>query len=124
MGRLKILEDDVKKEVIQYLNILGIFFWRNNTGRYREGSRWISYGKVGSSDILAIYPDTGQLWAIELKKPGGELSDEQIQFLLDIRANGGVASVVESSVDVGKVLVHPKYLPDRYKDQIEAYKKI
>jgi hypothetical protein len=47
-------------------------------------------GEKGISDILACSP-IGQFWTIEVKKPGGKPSSDQIAFLSRVRANKGIA---------------------------------
>lgn len=68
----------------------------------------MSFGKVGSADILGILKPSGRFLAIEVKKPGGKPSEEQIAFLCAIRDAGGVAIVAQSLDDVRKVLYPPK----------------
>ncbi len=53
----------------------------------------------GISDILACSP-IGQFWAIEVKKPGGKPSSDQIAFLSRVRANKGIAILAYSIDDV------------------------
>jgi hypothetical protein len=91
----------VKKGIEEYLDILGIYAWRNNTGRRGK----VSFGKVGSSDIIGIFdarwPDyAGHFLAIEVKAPGEKATLEQLQFLAEIAKRGGVAFVATSVEDV------------------------
>jgi hypothetical protein len=42
---------------LRYLEIRGIYHWRNSTGAVRIGpGRFMRFGKVGSSDILGVLP--------------------------------------------------------------------
>ena len=126
-GKQKIMEDDVKQAVSDYLDSRGIRWWRNNTGRSFVGNRVIAYGKVGSGDILALWPTPpykGVFWSIEIKRPEkGLLDDNQIKWLIETRQAGGFASVVEGVDDLLAVFVNPGYLPERYKRGIAAYCK-
>ncbi len=74
-------EGKVLKDCIAYLNAIGAKVIRNNTGR-RGG---VSYGQVGSSDIIACLKG-GKFLAVECKAKGGKLSDEQERFLADVEA--------------------------------------
>jgi len=84
-------EGAVLKTILDYLALRGVYHWRSNTGR-RGG---VSYGKVGSADILGILPN-GRFLAIEVKRPGGVASFEQLEFLANIAKNGGVAFVADN----------------------------
>ena len=92
-------EGEVQRQILEYLEARRFYAWRSNTGR-RGG---VSYGKVGSADILGILPD-GRFLAIEVKGPGGKASIDQLQFLGDIAKNGGVAFVAFSVDDVARHL--------------------
>lgn len=110
LWKVKVTEAEVLKSIMQFLDIKGVFKFRNNSGAYSDAKsgRFIRFGKKGSSDILAIYPKTGQFWAIEVKRPGGLLSDEQVTFLKDVRRSGGVSTVAESIEDIVRVLSDPR----------------
>jgi hypothetical protein len=88
-------EGAVKKEVMEYLALRGVFCWVNNTGR-RAG---ISFGKVGSSDILGVLDD-GRFLAIELKAPKGAPTPAQLIFLAEVSMRGGLAFIATCAEDV------------------------
>lgn len=89
-------EATVLKQCLEYLQIKGIYAWRNNTGATKAGNRMIRFGKTGSSDILGITKD-GRFLAVECKRQyGGIVSEAQERFLFNITQNGGVAIVVNS----------------------------
>jgi len=117
-GRPK--EAEVLRAVREYLTAKGVFGWRNNSGAYADAKsgRFIRYGALGTSDLLCIYPHgekRGCLWGIEVKRPGGLLSDGQITFLRALRVRGAVALVAESVEDVEKCLANPEYMgAERY----------
>ena len=103
------LEKDVQKAIMEYLELSGIFCWRNNTGATKyEGkdgkSRWVNYGKTGSSDILGVVSPSGRLLAIEVKSPTGRVSAKQQEFLEEIDRNGGIAIIARSVEDVETAL--------------------
>jgi len=94
------VEGIIQKQILDYLRWMHILCWRNNTGR-RGG---VSYGRIGSSDILGILKPSGRFLAIEVKKPGEKPTQEQIAFLWGIGDAGGVAIVAYSVDDVRKAL--------------------
>lgn len=101
-------ENYVLNSCIRALHIQGIEAWRNNTGTLKnEQGGYVSFGKVGSSDIIGILPD-GRFLAVECKKPsGGKVSDKQKQFIEMINKNGGIGMIVHSAqemIDLLKVL--------------------
>jgi hypothetical protein len=91
-----IKESAVIRAVDEYLTVSGIQHWRNNTGAHVEGSRFIRYGKPGSSDFCGVCPGSGRFLAVECKRPGGKLTEPQRDFLDMINRNGGVGIVVSS----------------------------
>lgn len=70
-------ESDIQKDTIDLLKYKRfIVFEHRNVGIWkRETERYIplSAGEKGISDIIACSPK-GIFWAIEVKKPGGRLS--------------------------------------------------
>lgn len=126
--KVKKSEADVTEQVDDLLDAKHIFHWRNTRGKYRAAGGYVTYGgKNGSSDKMAIWPGgsgyaRGTFWGIELKKEkNGLLKDNQIQWLLDIRSMGGIASVVEDVEDIYKILENPLYLPARYQKAVDLY---
>lgn len=97
------LERDVQREIREALGRLdGVVVWRNNTGMLKD-SRGISvrYGlAIGSSDLIGIVylPQLGigRFFALEIKRPGEEPSDEQYAFLHLIRKIGGFSTWVDN----------------------------
>ncbi len=93
-------ENVVLSQCLEYLKLVGVFAWRNNTGACKIGKRYITFGYVGSSDILGILPN-GQFLAVECKREkGGRLSDKQKEFLNRINENRGFAICVNSLCDL------------------------
>lgn len=129
--KVKKSEAEVTEEVRSFLDKRGVYYWRNQRGRYKAKGFWISYGgKAGSADLLGLWPGgagiaRGTFWSIELKKPGGLFENtDQIQWLLDVRTMGGVATVAESVEDVVRNLEDPLYIPERYRKAVETYGKM
>lgn len=118
LGGVKVSEAEVLRDVMHLLALKRVFHWRNNSGAYSDATsgRYIRFGKKGSADILAVYPDgSGRFWAIECKRPKGLLSDDQILFLRDVRKHGGISTVCEGVEDILRFLSDPKALnAERY----------
>ena len=91
-------ESQLVSACLQYLNLRGIFAWRNNStgiwdekqGRYRR-----SKGMLGTADILGVFPG-GRALAVECKSARGKTTLDQEVFLGLFRQAGGLAMVVRS----------------------------
>ena len=105
---MKILEQQVKTDILQFLKMNGIKCWPNDSVGIYDPKKRIhrknrsQYYLKGTSDILGILPD-GRFLAIEVKKPyikgiqsKGTVSMEQKQFVQEINNRGGVAFVAYS----------------------------
>jgi hypothetical protein len=97
-------EKEVVKECLEYLQSLGIYAWRQNTGagQYQDSSgqkRFVRFGIPGVSDILGILPN-GRFLAVECKSETGKLSDSQAEFLAEIKQRGGLTIVAHSFRDI------------------------
>ena len=69
------------------------FAWKTHGGMY---------GTAGIPDIIACVD--GRFYAFEVKQPGGRLTRLQAATLDKIRAAGGVAAMVTSVEEAGRVL--------------------
>lgn len=96
-------ETNLVRECLQWLAAHHIFAWRNNSGTLWVGERPVSYGHVGSSDILAIMP-TGRFLAVECKSLTGVQSDNQKRFQEKIKSHNGVYLLVRSVVELEEQL--------------------
>jgi len=96
-------ESEVQATILQWLLLKKIFCWRNNTtgiyDPYKKTFRFNPYVLKGIADILGILPD-GKFLAIEVKRPGGKLSEWQTAFLQAIQQYGGIAFMAEDVKDV------------------------
>jgi hypothetical protein len=95
---------DVTKPCLEWLQLHGIYAWRQNTGavKFKGDSgkdRFVKFGKAGISDILGILPG-GRFLAIETKRADGNVTVEQSEFLANIANRGGVALVARSVEDM------------------------
>jgi VRR-NUC domain len=58
----------------------------------------LAFGEKGISDIIGCSPE-GIFIAIEVKRPGGKPSPEQLEFIENVKRNKGVAFVAYSLDD-------------------------
>lgn len=86
-----LLEKDIQKQILQYLEIKRIFHFRNNSGAvkgmYNGKARFLRFGAVGSPDIICI--KGGQFIGIEVKRPGTYQSVAQKAFQTAVEEAGG-----------------------------------
>ena len=91
-------ESEIQAMILQWLNLKGLFCWRNNTGAVKiqnvnGTTRMFRAGMSGMPDILGI-SKKGRLFAIEVKRPKtGRLTDIQANTILKLREQGAVAFV-------------------------------
>ena len=93
-------EHSIQSEILLTIGRLpGSIFWRNNTGKMPnpKGGGFISFGLVGSADILGCY--RGRFVGIEVKTPTGRQSDQQKKFEAAIKRAGGVYVLARSVSD-------------------------
>lgn len=93
-------EGAIKQQIIAWLEAKEIFHYVHIVARV-PGNRGSM--KKGVSDIIGCLPN-GRFLAIEVKAPMGSVSDEQMEFIFDVRKNGGIAFVARSVEDVVKQL--------------------
>ncbi|HPD58260.1 MAG TPA: VRR-NUC domain-containing protein [Smithellaceae bacterium] len=84
-------EGAITKEIRYVLRLYGVMHWKVFQSLGSE---------KGVSDIIAVEKKTGRIVAIEVKAPRGKLSPAQDNFLKLIEANGGIAIVARSAMDV------------------------
>jgi len=91
--KIKISENDIKKQVKQYLSLKGYFRFHilQGLGAYK-----------GIPDIIAI--KNNRVLFLEIKRPGGRQSDYQKQFQADIEEHGGEYYLIKSLDDLVKII--------------------
>ena len=80
------LEKEIQRACLQYLKILEnqgrLMAWRANAGMMfgeYKGKKWAAkLGEAGQPDIFCWY--AGWLWALEIKREKGKMSDSQIAW--------------------------------------------
>lgn len=100
--------NNVTDAIIHYLRAIGGIAWRNNVGGFageytdRQGNtrrRFVSFGEKGQGDVLALMRD-GTFVSVEVKTGRDKLRPEQVAWMDDVNARGGVAFVANSVDDV------------------------
>lgn len=89
------LERDIVAAIKKYLASLGsdIFFWKEHGG---------PYGSAGIPDIICCYK--GRFLGLEVKLPGGRLTELQKRAIEKINCAGGIACRVESVENVRAII--------------------
>lgn len=98
-------ETAILKRVMLEASKLGLRVWRNHVGGFyaKDGSFQRTGLCKGTSDLIGIMPD-GRFLAIEVKRPGGKPSPEQINFIDFIRLRGGVAFFIDDEKKLKSLL--------------------
>lgn|SRR3990167_6686505 len=100
---MKLKESNIQKTIIDYLRLkkylvfkhrnVGIF--RKDTGHYIP----LPSGELGISDIIACSPQ-GVFTAIEVKVKGNKPTENQLNFIAEVKKRNGVGMVAYSLDDV------------------------
>lgn len=102
------LEKDIQSAICQYLfDIKHYFGWRQNNTPIYDATRKTframpKYSLKGVADIIVI--KNGTAIFLEVKRPKGKQSDEQVDFENMAKKNGAQYYVVTSIDDVIKIL--------------------
>lgn len=99
-------ETEVQTQITDFLTAKGFRVIRVNNGAHKvKGGAYGRRGKsnTGVSDLL-FCDNKGQFGAVEVKKPGGVASPEQVAFVEDIKSRGGFALIAYSLGDVIQAL--------------------
>ena len=87
-------ESDLVKTILKYLAEQGHFAWKNWSGMM---------SRKGISDILGCQKDTGIFFALEVKLPGQEASDDQKDFMFEADLRGAITKTIHSLEEVKKL---------------------
>ena len=98
-------ETEIQREVLDYLKLRNIPANRNNAGKVKKGSHWINLGKGGWPDVIACLPPSGFFLGVEIKKPGEELSEKQVEVKAEIEQANGIVIVVTSVEELAEELL-------------------
>jgi len=95
----KLTETETNQQYVAYLETMGCFVWRNNTGMLKSGGRFVRFGKIGSGDVIGMTAK-GQFISVENKSNGESVSKAQEEFACLVRLNNGIAFFVKSLDDL------------------------
>lgn len=100
-------EGAVLSQCLALLKLRSVLHWRQNSGQFavgpNEDKRYVRAGFAGVSDILGCLPG-GRFLAIEVKRPGGKMTEAQRDFLAKVNAAGGLGVCVDDVTELDKVL--------------------
>ena len=97
-------EHSIQNSIRLALSERGYAVFRANVGKVRmDNGRWFDTGlPKGFSDLFAVR--AGQIYFIEVKRPGGRIRPEQVHFLDTMRQRygcpGGIAYSVEDALKI------------------------
>lgn len=97
MPRKRTPESGVLRACLDLLEAEKIWAERRNTGAFRDGKRFVRFGKPGTPDIFALWPTsckcgepkTVPLW-IECKSATGKQSLKQLMFQRGVEEVGDI----------------------------------
>lgn len=97
-------EQDIQNLIRIAVSKENIIF-RANVGKVRTADgRFFDTGlPQGFCDLFGFRPD-GQIFFIEVKKPGGKIRDKQIKFIETVKKRGALAGVAYSVEDALKII--------------------
>lgn len=104
-------ERQIQAAVLAYLGHHRHVAWvhRMNTGAMTvpetktSKRRFVRFAFPGCADVLGQLK-TGEILAIEVKKPGKKATEQQVSFIERVNTHGGCAGVVSSIEDVEALL--------------------
>jgi len=90
-------------EVAKYLQEdLGLYFWKNPSGKYNRDGKPIYYGRRGSADIIGCF--RGFFVNIECKTGSGRLDYSQKKYKEAMEAEGGIYAAVRCWGDAKRLV--------------------
>jgi hypothetical protein len=106
----KTLEKDIQRDVCEWLDRMGFYFWRSNNipvfGKNNGGKMTFralpKYTPRGLPDIMVILH--GKFIGVEIKQPSTKLSEHQVAFQSFIEKAGARYYVVRSVEDIKNVM--------------------
>lgn len=94
---------EITAYALKVLHLQGYEVWRQNNVRAIRGRTFT--GKKGLSDIMGFQMTTGKLVAVEVKKTGDKLSDDQKEFLSKVSDAGAFAFLARQ--DGNQIVIEP-----------------
>lgn len=97
-------EANIQREIMLALSQAGCTVWRNNTGAFKDGDRFIKYGlRKGSSDLIGI-TKCGRFLAVEVKTAKGRATNDQLNFINVVKSKNGIAFIARSAEEALRLL--------------------
>jgi hypothetical protein len=94
---LQLSENDVRRACLDVLRMHRWWPIRQHVGLFKTvDKRWIRIGENGDPDYVVVKAPS---FFVELKRPGGILSDDQIARIQDLKQFYGLETVVVESVE-------------------------
>lgn len=93
MNAIKEKEKDVQRAILDYLELRGEFYYRNNTGAFvfpatdHSARRFIRASTKGAPDIVVVRD--GKYIGVEVKGTDGRQSEDQMDFARRLIKAGG-----------------------------------
>lgn len=99
LGGVKLTEQELQNTIRIALSENGFINFRVNVGKVKTADgRWFDTGlPKGSSDVWAV--KDGKIYFLEIKTPKGKATQEQKNFIQQMKQAGCVAGVVRSSTE-------------------------
>lgn len=99
-------EGEVKKAIIDYLQTLGVLYFRTNSGTVKVRGAWMRLCRKGTADILAFRREH-PIW-LEIKGPGQVTAkaqkDAQAEFRDEVEFLGHTYRIVSSVEEVAALI--------------------
>lgn len=103
MSKRSTPETAVVRDCLAFLQAVGIFAWRNNTGALQtKAGGFVRFGVVGSADIFALH--CGKFMAIECKAGKAKPTVAQLMWGQSVKECGGYWWVVYSADELRSYL--------------------
>lgn len=99
----KISANALTQQALRMLRLKGFNCWRQNNGGVYDPVKKVfrrNSSTPGVSDILGYHRTSGKFIACEIKAGKDVLSDEQKEFLKDVKAASGFAIVIRTIDDL------------------------
>ena len=96
-------ESEIQSQILIYLRANNIFCWKNHVGGIKTKYGMATNPAKGIADITGVMPG-GRFLACEVKTPKGKPSPEQILYLANVNAAGGLGFFATSVEDVAHEL--------------------
>lgn len=100
-------ESNIQRAIQLAASAHGCVLHRNNIGAYKhhKDGYFIQYGVggAGGSDLIG-WDKNGTFVAIEVKTKTGKASENQINFINQVRKSGGKAGIARSVEDALKII--------------------